>query len=546
MNILRISFIAGIILFVCAGSISASGTFTTVYSLLQANCSASGCHGGINPVAFSLDGTEDDVYNALINADVTNAYAAKKGYKLVDPGHPYTSFLLKKIGATFDNYLSLHEEEGELMPESNLTLANHEIELIRQWILMGAQKNGNTVNYQLLKDYYSKGGFDFIPVPEAPDPSKGMQVRYGPIFLAPSEEVEWDKKERLYNDKLIKVFKTDGFMSWQSHHMLLFKFNGDDSSERDGMRKVPDEAFPFNGNVSLTGAWQNDAEFELPNRTAFFWEPNTVLDFDYHIKNYSDTEILPADFYLNIYWDIDDERDIRMFAQLTNNLALFLPQGNQVREAMDIFNEDRYIYMISSHLHQWGPDYDIYLRNADGSRGEQIYEGFYNEDYTFYQGYYDWAHPPIRYFSPLKKASHGLIHEAKWNVGVPFVTFGLTADDEMMLFTYLYTKEELPADPATPTAIGDLENNFNELGVFPNPFGSEAEIRFHLEHPANVQLEVYNVLGKHITTIIDEGLLQGTHNYMLRSLSLNQSSGIYFVTLKLNGENSSTLKVSKF
>jgi len=532
---------SSLIIFAIATRASAAGTFTTVYNLLQANCSASGCHGGESPAIFSVAGTESDVYNALVGVAAVNSAAAERGYKLIDPGHPYNSFLLKKIGGAFDTYLALSDDEGVLEPRDRQLLQNYEIELVRQWILMGARKNQNDVNYQVLQDYYTKGGIEMIPVPQAPAPDKGMQVRFGPIFLAPGAEVEWDKKEHLRNPGPVKVYKTDGYMSWQSHHMLLFKYDDDGSDVREGMRLVPGESTPFNGNVTLTGAWQNDAEFELPARTAFYWGANTILEFDYHIKNYSSTEILPSDFYLNIYYDTENTRDIQMHASLVNNLALVLFQGENTREATDGFSEDRYIYMVSSHAHQWGTDFDIYLRDANGSRGEQIYEGFFNEQYTFNQGFYDWQHPPIRYYTPMQKATNGLIYEARWNVGVPFVTFGLTADDEMMLFTYLYTKEEVPS---TPTAIVENVVSDNSLVVSPNPFSTSTRLAYDVSAPSNVTIEVYDVLGKLVATLVDKDLQTGNYSNELSSDVVNDS-GVYFVTMRVDGQIISTRKISK-
>ncbi|HXH20215.1 MAG TPA: T9SS type A sorting domain-containing protein [Chitinophagales bacterium] len=532
-----------IIFVVSCSLISAQGTFTTVYSLLQSNCSASGCHGGATPAIFSVDGSETDVYNALVGVAASNSTAAAKGNKLIDPGHPYNSFLLKKIGGEFDSYLKLESTEGELEPRNAQPLQNFEIELVRQWILMGARKNSNDVDYQLLKDYYTNGGIEMIPVPQAPLPSEGMQVRFGPIFLAPGEEAEWDKKEHLRNINPVKVFKTDGYMSWQSHHMLLFKYDDDGSDVREGMRRVPSEATPFNGNVTLTGAWQNDAEFELPANTAFFWGASTILEFDYHIKNYSETEILPSDFYLNIYFDTENTRNIEMHAELVNNLALILFQGENTRIATHNFNEERYIYMVSSHTHKWGTDFDIYLRNPDGTRGTQIYEGFFNEQYTFNQGYYDWQHPPIRYFTPMQKATDGLIYEAKWNVGMPFVTFGLTADDEMMLFTYMYTKEEVAVTPASIQEAG-IENN--GMSISPNPFTADAEIRYAMREAADVQIEMYNLVGKRISILLAGKVSAGNHVYRLNSAVMENRVGIYFVNLRVNGESVSTQKVSRF
>lgn len=519
---------------------TAQSTFETVQSILQANCAASGCHDGGTAQVFDVNATATDLYNALINAAPANAAAAAKGNKLVDPGHPYNSFLLRKIGSNgFDAFIQIEDNERSGHPATSIE--DYDIELIRQWILEGAPESGNAVDYQLLQDYYTQGGLDFIPVPSAPNPSEGFQVRMGPIFLAPQAEFEYMKKEKLHNTELVKVKQANGYMAWESHHMLLFKETGSNGNSQ-GLRRVPFQATPFDGNSQLTAAWQDDGDFILPEGTALFWQPNTVLDFDYHIKNYSQSEILPADFYLNVYYsDIPDP--VEMFAELENNLALVLFEGENTRTATHFpgGNEERYLYLITSHTHKYGTDYDIYLRNPDGSKGEQIYEGFYDSDYTFNQGFYDWNHPAIRYFQELKPFNEddGLIYEVKWNVAEPLVTFGLTTDGEMMLFTYMYTKEKLS------TGIRETGSASEDLSVYPNPMQSAAEITYSLEKTADVKIEMFDMLGKSIANLYEGTSTAGSHSFNISNDAFQNISGIYFITLTIDGNKAATRKVTK-
>ncbi len=542
-------------LILCSFSVEAQSTFASVQTLFQTKCSASGCHGGTSPLVFDVTAPADDLFAALVNVDPANPAALQKGQKLVDPGHPYNSFLMKKIGSVngFDSFIKLEQGEGNVMPSNGMTLEKHEIELVRQWIIAGAPKTGSPVNIPLLLDYYKDGGLDFVPVPPAPPAGKGIQIRNGPYFLAPNEEFEIIKKERVGNPTLMKVGKIDGYMSWQSHHMLLFKYNDDGSNIRDGYRKVPIEGFPFGGNTTLTGAWQNDGEFELPVSTALYWQANTLLDFDYHIKNYSSSEILPADFYLNVYYFDDPQYDnpIEVKAQLENDATLgggplqpFLLPGVTRRTSTHSFGGDRYIYMLSSHTHKFGTDYDIFLRNPDGTKGELIYEGFFNEDYTFNQGFYDWAHPPVRYFEPLKKATNGLIYEVEWTVsGVPFVTFGLTTADEMMLFTYLYTEEELKIEQ--PTGIYEKDLNNNLLSVLQNPFQNSTQIRFSVPQTANVSIQIFDMLGKKVNTVFESSNASGDYTEFITSNHVEDRAGMYLVTMIVDGKPVSTKKITK-
>lgn len=521
-------------------SVFAQSTLETLHGIVQTNCATVGCHDG-SSASFNV-GSTTDFYNAMVNIVPSNASASAKGNKLVDPGHPYNSFLLRKIGSNgFDAYIQIDDSEKSGHP--TVALADYEIELMRQWIMAGAPQNGNVVDYNLIKNYYQNGGLPFIPVPAAPHPSEGIQVRMGPIFLSPDAEFEYMKREDLHNPGQIKVAQMNGYMAWQSHHMLLFKQTGNGSV--NGLRRVPFQDTPFNNGI-LTGAWQNDGDFELPAKTAFYWDPNTILDFDYHIKNYSDSEILPADFYLNIMYSTE-ENPIEMHAALENNIALVLFEGENVRTSEHIpgGNGERHIYTIASHTHKYGSDYDIYLRNPDGSKGEQIYEGFYNEEYTFNQGYYDYDHPPTRYFrDSLKtfKESDGLIYEVKWDVEEPLVTFGLTTDGEMMLFTYMYTTEKLPA---TSVGIRDVNNSNESLTVYPNPFQQSTDVRYSLEKTGDVQVEVFDMLGKRVAVALDAETAPGSHNVKITDNMVGNRSGVYFVTLTVDGHKVSTGKITK-
>ncbi|MCP4634302.1 MAG: T9SS type A sorting domain-containing protein [candidate division Zixibacteria bacterium] len=73
---------------------------------------------------------------------------------------------------------------------------------------------------------------------------------------------------------------------------------------------------------------------------------------------------------------------------------------------------------------------------------------------------------------------------------------------------------------------------------YPNPFNSETTIRYTLPYSSKVRLEIYNLLGQHIETLIDSKQSSGNHSINW-DLS-NNSSGIYFY--KLTTINQSLIK----
>lgn len=65
---------------------------------------------------------------------------------------------------------------------------------------------------------------------------------------------------------------------------------------------------------------------------------------------------------------------------------------------------------------------------------------------------------------------------------------------------------------------------------FPNPFNPETTIRFGLPVPAHVRVEVFNLLGKQVATLLDRNLPAGYHQIKLDARRLG--SGVYFYVIR--------------
>lgn len=71
-------------------------------------------------------------------------------------------------------------------------------------------------------------------------------------------------------------------------------------------------------------------------------------------------------------------------------------------------------------------------------------------------------------------------------------------------------------------------------GIFLNPLTDQAIIRFVIENPCLVTIEVYNSLGQKATTIIEANFPQGAHETTWNATGMPQ--GIYLLRLKAGGE----------
>ncbi|MDZ7340454.1 MAG: T9SS type A sorting domain-containing protein [candidate division KSB1 bacterium] len=73
---------------------------------------------------------------------------------------------------------------------------------------------------------------------------------------------------------------------------------------------------------------------------------------------------------------------------------------------------------------------------------------------------------------------------------------------------------------------------------YPNPFNPETAINFSLKEAGKVTLNIYNLQGQLVRTLVDEKKLAGSYSVMWNGTADNGvrlASGIYYYTLKING-----------
>ena len=88
-------------------------------------------------------------------------------------------------------------------------------------------------------------------------------------------------------------------------------------------------------------------------------------------------------------------------------------------------------------------------------------------------------------------------------------------------------------------SAGTRITEHNLLPNYPNPFNPETKIRYQVASQSQVSLEVYDVLGRKVRTLVDQSQASGSYTVRFDGSSL--SSGMYFIHLKA-GE---TVKLQK-
>ncbi|MCY7408755.1 MAG: T9SS type A sorting domain-containing protein, partial [Chitinophagales bacterium] len=84
--------------------------------------------------------------------------------------------------------------------------------------------------------------------------------------------------------------------------------------------------------------------------------------------------------------------------------------------------------------------------------------------------------------------------------------------------------------------LGEESSQQSSLKVYPNPVITSSMISFYLQENSLVNIELLDLAGRKIKTLLNENLEAGDHNLKLNREQL--SAGIYFLRIKMNNESS--------
>ncbi len=100
----------------------------------------------------------------------------------------------------------------------------------------------------------------------------------------------------------------------------------------------------------------------------------------------------------------------------------------------------------------------------------------------------------------------------------------------------MYQKDDLivlNVKSSTPTGFSALQNTFN-IALSPNPANTEITFTIDLAQSGITHIELFDVSGKSISTVVEGFMPKGKHN--LRYKLDNLRSGIYTYRLSQNGQ----------
>ena len=112
----------------------------------------------------------------------------------------------------------------------------------------------------------------------------------------------------------------------------------------------------------------------------------------------------------------------------------------------------------------------------------------------------------------------------------------------------VYDVSDVPFTINKPSSVGDTYSDSPQssklLGNYPNPFNNQTVFRFHSAGSMHVIIDIHNILGQYVATLLDEDILVGDYSIPWDGKNHNKKdvpSGMYFVRLE-TPSNVSTMK----
>lgn len=109
----------------------------------------------------------------------------------------------------------------------------------------------------------------------------------------------------------------------------------------------------------------------------------------------------------------------------------------------------------------------------------------------------------------------------------------------------LYVVTRLPMASAASSTEGGLPLTFALEGAYPNPFRGRTTLTYRLPAAAEVSLEVFDLLGRRVATLVDALQTPGTYEVSFDPSQANEplAAGVYLARLRA-GEQTATVRIT--
>jgi hypothetical protein len=206
--------------------------------------------------------------------------------------------------------------------------------------------------------------------------------------------------------------------------------------------------------------------------------------------------------------------------------------GWRITEGMHCYNPETGCDFTGIELPVW--EYDHSDSGGYSVTGGFVYHGNDAGELTNKYVYADYVTGNIW---ALTKVGDDFENELLFNTSYNVSTFGVDEENELYFASYNGKIYKFEGDPVT--SVGEnIPGSFDLFQNYPNPFNPDTVIEFTLRNKDHISLKIFDLLGKEISSLINEELQPGMHKVLFNGNDL--ASGVYIY--RLSASNSSASK----
>ena len=116
------------------------------------------------------------------------------------------------------------------------------------------------------------------------------------------------------------------------------------------------------------------------------------------------------------------------------------------------------------------------------------------------------------------------------------ISYAPSSANQWMTFSYSLSNVIPPSH-----VTGNIPNDYKLYQNYPNPFNPSTTIKYGIHLPGKVNIKIYDVAGKLITSLVNK--FQDANTYEIEFNANNLSSGVYFYSLIVEGDIIDTKKM---
>ncbi|MBP7497384.1 MAG: T9SS type A sorting domain-containing protein [Bacteroidales bacterium] len=137
-------------------------------------------------------------------------------------------------------------------------------------------------------------------------------------------------------------------------------------------------------------------------------------------------------------------------------------------------------------------------------------------------------------FNKVYYINNSIINDSSYIIGHPYASISnnliifVKGEFDYWISNKLYIAYNLKKQSIT----NEYNNIIKEVNISPNPVSNKLYISFVNEKKTNIKIEIFNIMGKHIASLLNENIYYGKHSIEYNTLNLVK--GIYLIKITDN------------